>query len=229
LTGSVLVLALAAAVNPSMLAVVLVLLSLSRPRALIAAYLLGGLLISVGIGIAVLAGANGSGAVRHHSQLSPAIDVGAGAVVLLVAFVLATGRRPHRRGDRRHAEGKSRASAFADRLERLLTRGTTPIAFLAGAVMNLPGLYYVVALKDMSAARLSTADDLVWVLAFNLIMFLPAIATLALLWTRPDETAAQIRRFEVWLRGRGGRHVLAGLAAAVGAYLVVRGVARLAS
>jgi hypothetical protein len=68
--GEILLLAIASAINPTMLAVVLVLLSLPQRRSLIVGYLAGGLIVSAAIGIAVVGGVAGSGILDDEPKVS---------------------------------------------------------------------------------------------------------------------------------------------------------------
>jgi len=170
-TGDLLVLALWTAVNPTMFAFTLVALELPRTRLLLGAYLATGLVISIACGLALARGAahlvSGHGS---HARLSPSIDLGVGIVLLVVALLVATGRLrdPHRHGER---QGESRSM-------RALRRSGVGIAALIGIAAGMPGVVYLVAVKDVAAVRWSLATDAIVLLAFNLVMFAPAIVPL---------------------------------------------------
>src|SRR3954466_7379001 len=74
--GNILLLALAAAFYPTLLAVVIVVLGRPRPAPLLAAYLAGGMLVSVGIGLACVFLLEGVGAGEGGRGTNPAGAVG---------------------------------------------------------------------------------------------------------------------------------------------------------
>ena len=85
-----LLLALDAALYPTLLAAVVILLSQPRRKSLLTAYLAGGLTISIGLGLAIIAVLKGSGAVPSSSSgLSWVTDLAVGGLALLLAVALA--------------------------------------------------------------------------------------------------------------------------------------------
>ena len=124
--GNVVVLGLSAAINPILVGVVLVTLASPRPKALLGAYVAGGMTVSIGIGIGAVSLASGTGAVTPTtSTTNGLVDLVLGLVLLAVAAWFATGRaeRRHARkvGGRRRAPEEALASAtacWADRAPR---------------------------------------------------------------------------------------------------------------
>src|SRR3954466_3478474 len=84
--GNILLLAVAAAFYPTLLAIVIVVLGRPRPARLLAADLAGGMLISLGIGFAVVFVLEGVGANEGGESTT-----NAGAVVDIVVGALALG------------------------------------------------------------------------------------------------------------------------------------------
>src|SRR4051794_41491333 len=81
-----LVLALDAALYPTLLAAVVILLSQPRRKPLLTAYLAGGLTISIGLGLAIIAVLKGSNAVQGSSSTASwTVDLAAGGLALLLA------------------------------------------------------------------------------------------------------------------------------------------------
>jgi Sap, sulfolipid-1-addressing protein len=97
--------------------------------------------------------------------------------------------------------------------------------FLAALAINLPGASYLVALKDISAAHHSTGEDVVLVLAFNLIMFLFAEIPLVGLIVNPSRTELLVHRIDHWF-SRNGRRIAIGLCPVLSAFLIARGIAK---
>jgi hypothetical protein len=159
--GQLLFLALEAALYPTLLAAVVILLSTPHPRRLLGAYLAGGLIVSIGLGIAIVKALEGSKAVTSESSgLSWGVDLAIGGLALLLAVALATRtdeRFRERRRQHREAAGKVKPPSDDDKKEpwsaRILARGSTPIVFVAGLVVNVPGAAYLVGLKDIAAGK----------------------------------------------------------------------------
>src|SRR5213079_1428808 len=87
----VLLLALYAALYPTLLAAVVILLSQPRRLRLLSAYLAGGMVISIGLGLAIVAALQGSHTIKtNRSTLSWGADLAIGGLALLVAVGLAT-------------------------------------------------------------------------------------------------------------------------------------------
>lgn len=86
-----LVLALDAALYPTLLAAVVILLSQPRRKPLLSAYLAGGLTISIGLGLGIIAALKGSSAVDSStSAVSWTTDLAVGGLALLLAVALAS-------------------------------------------------------------------------------------------------------------------------------------------
>jgi|KBSSwiStaDraftv2_1062776.scaffolds.fasta_scaffold678832_1 hypothetical protein len=228
----ILFLALEAALYPTLLAAVVILLSTPRPRRLLSAYLAGGLVISIGLGLLIVKALENSHAINSQSStLSWTADLAIGALVLLLAVALATRqdqRLRERRRRRREAAGKVKPEpAEDDKKEpwstRILTRGSVSLVFFAGLIINVPGAAYLVGLKDIAAGKYSTAEEIALVVGFNLIMFALAEIPLAGLLIAPERTQAMVDRFNHWLSSHS-RQVAIVLCAFLGVFLVVRGI-----
>ena len=217
------VLALYAALYPTLLAAVVILISQPRPFRLLSAYLAGGLTISILLGLVIvfaLGGAvHGSG-----SGLSWGMDLTIGGLALLLAVGLATGldQRFRERRKSKHP-GKEKADGREPWSQRILTRGSVPIVFAAALVINVPGAAYLIALKDIAAAHKSTLASVVLIVAFNLSMFaLAEIPWLGLL-RAPERTQKLVGRTDHWLSANGRRIAML-VSAALGVFLIVRGI-----
>ncbi len=144
--------------------------------------------------------------------------------MLLAAVALAT-RADQRVRQRRQAK-KPPKPVSDDRdpwSQQVLARGSVPIVFFAGLVINLPGAAYLVALKDIAVAHSATVEAILLIIAFNLIMFMLAEVPFVGLIVAPARTEALVVRVDGWL-SRNGRHIATVLAAVFGVYLVVRGI-----
>jgi hypothetical protein len=223
-----LLLALEAALYPTLLAAVIILLSQPRPKRLIAVYLAGGLTMSIGAGCAIVYALEQSGTLDGHgSTLSWTADLAIGGLALLLAVALALRadaryreRRRARRAAGREAEPGEDREPWA---QRFLARVSTPLVFVAGIAINVPGAAYLVALKDIAADQAGTAQDLARIVVFNAIMFLFAEVPLAGLVFAPERTGELAAAFDKWL-SRNGRTIATSLCAALGVFLITRGI-----
>ncbi|MCD2189293.1 GAP family protein [Actinomycetospora soli] len=213
------VLGLLSAVRATPLALVSGFLLTRSPARLVTAYLVGGLAVSlpVGIGAVLVFGATAntseSGAGRD------VVDVLLGVAALVYAVGYATGRF-----GRAPDAGPGRFGALTERLRT----PTVPVAAAAGVATNLPGLYYLAALVAILETEPGPTEAVLQVLVYNLLRFALPAAALAIVLLRPT----QAQRITEAVRAFGVRHrrtlVIAALTV-VGVYLVVRGVAGLVS
>src|SRR5947207_3321111 len=118
---SVILLACLAALYPTLLAAVTVMLFMPNPKGVMFAYLLGAYTTSITLGLVIVLSLNGSSAVSTaRNSLSPAADLAFGAILLLVSFVLASERDAAVR--RRRAGRKERNGATSEGREPLSQR-----------------------------------------------------------------------------------------------------------
>jgi hypothetical protein len=219
---NVLILAIASAASPAILAVVIVVLHRPRPQRLLAAYLFGGMLTSIAVGIAIVSSLNGLDVFSGSSPTAdPIVNFTVGALALIVAYALFTdrdARLEQLRRDRREAR-----PARDPWSERVLNRGTAPIAFAVGVALNLPGAFYLVALKDIAQGQHETGRQISAVLAFNLIMFVLAEVPLLGYSFAPEKTQEKVEALNAWM-AHHARQIVIAVATAIGLYLVARGV-----
>lgn len=234
---TLLVLAFEAALYPTLLAAVVILLTLERPARLIAAYLAGGLTISIGLGCLIVFALDGSGAASNEqSLLSWTADLAIGGLALLAAVALATHQDERWRARRRARQGqppetgREEDAAAAKRepwSQRILARGSAPIVFVAALFVNVPGAAYLVALKDIAAGNHSTATSVGLIVLFNAIMFLLAEIPLVGLLVAPERTGVMVDGMNRWL-SEHSRQLAIGICLVFGGYLVVRGLSNAA-
>jgi Sap, sulfolipid-1-addressing protein len=221
----IVILALAAAVFPTLIACVAVMISRPDPRRLLVAFYAGGVIVSVASGVAVLALFEDGSAVvgSTASAPSPGTSIVAGCLALLLAWLMASrhGRarldqwRSRRPRDRERENGPSWA-------ERHLTRANAAVAFAVGAAINLPGPFYLLALGDIASGDYGGAQSLALIILFNAIMFLLLEVPLVGYVLRPERTAEQVAALASWLNANGLR-VMGWLVGAVGLSVLVQG------
>ena len=232
---SVVLLALFAMVNPTLLAAVTVMLLMPNPKRLMLGYLLGAYTTSIGAGLLIVVSLHGSSA-EHTSKrhLSPAVDIAVGVLLVAVAWVLGTGRdQPFRERRQRKKEAKVRArQAAGKRTEslplRMLGKGDPKLTFVVGALLSYPGVSYIVALDRIHMLNAGTVAAVALVLFFCLTqqVFLE-LPLLSYLFT-PEGTQNAVSRFRDWM-GRRGRTAALILAVVLGALLLARGIIPLLS
>jgi Sap, sulfolipid-1-addressing protein len=220
---NVLVLAVASAVSPTILAVVIVVLSRPNPRRLLLAYLIGGMLTSIAVGIAVVTSLSGLDVLSGSSPVAdPIVNFTVGALALIVAYVLATDRDAGL--EERRREKRAARPARDPWSERVLSRGTAPIAFAVGVALNLPGAFYLVALKDIAQGQDEFGAQLLAIVVFNLIMFTLAEVPLLGYSFAPEATTIKVEQLNSWM-ARHARQIVIVVAATIGLYLIARGLA----
>ncbi len=217
--NEILLLAIASAFWPILLVVVIISLRASHPILLLVSFLAGGLLTTMAVGLVIIYALQGSSLTGpSQSTFDPAVLIVAGALALLAAAVLW-----RRYGVLPAAPAEEPADADPGRLERMLDRGA-PLAFAAGIVCNIiPGVFPIVALKDIAEMDISFAETFVVLLMFYLIMFAFIEVPLVSYIVAPTWTQRATQRFNTWL-DRNTRRVGIGALAAVGAYLIVKGI-----
>jgi hypothetical protein len=225
--ANILLLALAAAFYPTLLAIVIVVLGRPRPARLLAAYLAGGMLVSVGIGLGVVFVLEGVGADEGGNSTTTAgavADIAVGALALCLAVAIHTGRdpRPARLKKKRGAEASAgpKKPTWA---QRAIRHDSLKVAFGLGVLLDLPSVWYLIALKDIVNGSYSAVAEVLLVLVFNLIMFVLIEVPLIAYLVAPEKAAGIVARFNAWIRSHG-RRIMEGVAGLFGAYLVVKGV-----
>jgi Sap, sulfolipid-1-addressing protein len=214
----VIVLALASAPRPAGLAALYALLSASHPQRVLVAYVAGGFLFSVAIGVIVVAAFDGAGIEYGGNTVQYLIELLAGVAALGFAAGVWSGRA------QLPSRGESRAEQSA--MIRRLGHPSVGTAAVAGIATHLPGFFYLLALNAIVAERRGLVDDIVQVLVFNAIWFGAAIASVVYLMIRPGAARRTMLRASSWAR-RHARGTTITVFAAVGVYLSVNGAAGL--
>ena len=223
-------LAFAAALNPKLLALDLVLIENRRPRAMFLCVLLGGMTVALAIGLLDVFTVHAD-AIKSQGKASAGVDLALGLLLLAVGGLLAIGRLhrrqrspvPARTGPTEKPEQPEKKDSWA---QRVLAEPRLGLAMLVGAVVGLPGASYLDALHHLVAGKYSTATQVIAVVVFVVIEFLLIIVPFAFLELRPEATKAGLRRAQDWLLGHAFE-LMVGIALALGAYLTISGLVRL--
>lgn len=223
-------LSLLAMFNPSLLAAVTVMLLLPSPKRLMAGYLLGAYTTSVTLGLVIVFSLHGSGAESTSKHtIGPVEDLVVGSLLGALAFVLATGRdRPfqQRRREKKDAKLKAREEAGKPTESlplRMLGRGDPKVTFVVGAVLSFPGVSYLDALDHIHKLNPGTIPTVLLVIGFCLMQQILLEAPLLGYLFAPQGTQDRVTRFRDWM-GRRGRTIAIMGAAALAAWLLIRGL-----
>ena len=211
----ILLYAVGSAFFPALLAGVSVILTRDRPAALLLAFYVGGMVVSIGVGLALLeiAGSDASFG-KSSGKSDPVFEIG--AAILAFALAWLTGSKAGRakiddwRGKRKSRKEAKQIKKHGEVQEakdpwavRVLDRGSVVLALVAGMILNLPGPFYLFALADIAEAKYSTVEAIILVVAFNLIMFMLAEVPLVGYWLNPEKTQDRVERFSTWLENHG--------------------------
>lgn len=213
------------ALNPVLLAVVLLTLASEHPKRMLGAYFAGAFTWSVGLGVGVVTVASNAEAFGgSSSQSRPIFDLVIGGLLLVGAFLKGTGRADRFKARRAAAKPAPdpKEPSKPPLAERLLS-GPVPLAFFAGVVLNFPSIRYIEAMKEIVVAEVSKQQQVLAILLFNVLMLSPAIVPLALLSFRPEQTKSALARLDAWMRANA-RVLITGVLAALGLYLMIKGI-----
>ena len=224
--SEILLFSLTAMANPTLVAVTTVMLLLPNPRRLMVGYLVGALVMSISIGLAIVFAFQNAGAVQTAKKtVNPVIDIVVGVLLLLIAALLASGRpsqvRQRRRARKAENGEKKKKTPRWQRI--LIERGSARIAVVVGALLTLPGASYLAALHGIIHLDASPTATVLVVLLVNVIMLAPLEVPLIAFTVAPEATPGAIVRVRDWFSRNGLRGAIYG-AAILGALLIVRGV-----
>lgn len=210
-------LGLLSAVRATPLAIVYALLLTPHPRRLVGAYTIAGLAVSLVLGLAAVSVFDGASQTTEQTTTRYVVDLVLGVGALVYAAGYASGRL----GTREPSKG-GRRPVLDGRLGEMLRTPTASAAALAGAVTNLPGLFYIAGLVAILETNPSPLNGVFQVVVYNALRLAMPIAALVLVTLRPQGTrriVENLRSFGI----RNKRVMVTGLLLVVGVYLAVKG------
>ena len=199
--GAIFALAVWAAIYPTLLACVVVILLLPRPERLLLGLWLGATAMSVTCGLIIvfaLGGSSGATTTTKHT-ISPIAEIILGAILLLLALVFFSGRNQRQKA-RRERKHEAKANKPPSKMMQLLQRGTPRTTFVVGAVIiGIPGVSYLTAMDLLARQHASTFAAVLVVLAWNVIMLLLLEVPIVAYAFAPGRTATAVTGFKNWL------------------------------
>jgi Sap, sulfolipid-1-addressing protein len=221
--SEVILLSLTASFNPTLVAVVTVMLLLNKPAKLMAGYLVGALMTSITLGIIIVFSLSSSGAAKTtENTVSPSVDIALGAIALIVAFVLYTGRVERLR-ERRRERKAAKPDKEPPRWQRELNKGSPRVTFAVGALLTLPGASYLAGLASIHKLHYSTTATVLLVIGFNIVMLWLIEVPLACFIIAPEWTPKAITRAKAWVTRHAHTFAIRGFAG-IGALLIIKGI-----
>jgi hypothetical protein len=217
-------LAVLAALNPKLFAVDLLLIENVRPRLMFLCFLLGGLGMSLAVGLLDVFVLQAD-AVSTQGSVSAGLDLALGVPLVVIGALVGTGRL-HGRHRAPAPAGDGPPARHEGWAQRVLREPRFGLAVLFGAVAGTPGAAYITALHQLVTGKSATAVQAAAVVAFVLIEFSLVIIPFVFLQFRPEATKARLQRSQEWLMSHA-RQLMAAVALFVGAYMVISGLARL--
>jgi hypothetical protein len=217
-------LAFLAALNPKLFAVDLLLMENARPRLMFLCFLLGGMGMSLTVGLLDVFVLQAD-AVKTQGSVSAGIDLALGVPLLAIGVLVATGRLHGRRKvpvPAGHAE-PAKKEGWA---QRVLREPRFGLVVVIGAVAGTPGATYITALHQLVTGKSSAAAQAAAVVAFVIIEFSLVIIPFVFLEIRPEATKARLQHIQKWLMSHA-LQLMAGVAMFVGAYMAISGLVRL--
>ena len=226
--SQVILLSLTASLNPTLVAATTVMLLLDKPSRLMLGYLFGAYMTSITLGLVIVFSLSNSGATNTtENTISPAVDIGLGAIALAISFVLYTGRHERLR-ERRQQRKAATPDKGPPRWQRELSKGSARTTFVVGALLTLPGASYLAGLHDIHDLKYSTTATVLLVIGFNLVMLWLLEVPLASFLVAPEWTPRAIERAKLWVSRHAHMFAVRGFAA-VGVLLVIKGIVGLVS
>jgi hypothetical protein len=216
-----LMMAVAVSLEPFRIGMTVVMVHRPRPRLQLLAFLTGGFLMGLAVGVVVLFVLRPAMGSAHFTL--PRVQIAVGVLVLLNALLVAVGLMGGKRED--GSSGRLWGS-LAARGRQLLAGRSLWTAGAAGLGIALPSVDYVAALALIVASGATAGLQMGALVLFNVVAFaLVEIPLLAYL-VAPDRTRAALSALYEWLKLRG-RLGVAALLTLIGAVLLGAGVAGL--
>ena len=192
-------LALLAALSPTTLLVSAVYLGSARPRLVGAAYLVGAIVMSLIMGLVVIAILRNTG-LNHHRQRTPRYGLRLGLGLLMLAAGAVVARRKPKLPDPDKKQGL---------VSRMIANPAPGSAFAVGLLLFAPGITFIAAVQVIATANadveLTTVAIIVVVVINAALVWLPLLVHIF----APGATTRYLTAFNGWLRANGNKILIA--------------------
>jgi hypothetical protein len=150
------------------------------------------------------------------------VEIALGGILLAAAYAVHTGR-VHERRERRREKKAAAPDKGPPRWQRELSKGSPRTTFVIGALLTLPGASYLAGLSNIHKLHYSTAETVLVVIGFNLIMLWLLEVPLICFAVAPNWTPGAIARAKAWVSRHAHTFAVRALTT-IGALLVIKGV-----
>jgi hypothetical protein len=217
-----LLLAVLSAFWPTLVLVDVLAFQTPKPERILVAFLAGGLISTIVIGtLLVLRLQDSALLTSDRSTTDPALNFAIGTISLVAAYVLARmGDRPLPLHRKKKLPAEPKGPGFA---ERAIDRGPS-LAFVAGLLLNVvPGVFPIIALKNLAELDYSAVETVTILVVFYLIVFAFVEVPIVCFLVAPEWTQDRVNGFNAWLAANTRRVIVWALVAG-GIYLYARGL-----
>ncbi|AMT69788.1 GAP family protein [Mycobacteroides immunogenum] len=214
---TLLVMAIAVSFEPFRLGMTVLMLNRPRPMLQLLAFLSGGFVMGMAVGLVVLFAFRNVSTGSAHFTL-PRVQIGIGVAALLVAALLAS----RLRGPASNAQ----LDKVSARIQSIATGGSLWVAGVAGLGIALPSVDFLAALAVIVASGSPPATQVSALLMFNVIAFALVEIPFLAHAVAPERTAAAMARLNSWIQSNRRRNIALVLAV-VGCVLLAVGLASL--
>jgi Sap, sulfolipid-1-addressing protein len=211
-------LALAASIYPPAVLAVIALGRGPQLKSRVVVFVLGALIVTYVLGVLMLFVLDELGATGpHHWTPGGAFDLVIGVALIGLALYLRRKRPPGKTG--------TDAPSGPSKIERYLE--SRRLAFVLGVTLYvLPSPIYIAAVKTIADAQLSKSGELLALAVTVAVMLWLIEVPMLMLLAMPDRASGLLERANLWFTEHG-RLLGVLVAAGVGAYLIVKGLADL--
>lgn len=239
--GTVLVMAVVAAVDPIRIGVVAYMLSRAHPIRLLLPFFVFAFAINVAVGAAVVFVFRDANLGSAGSS-SPVLEISVGVLALILAAISATGlldellRRFHHSrvpvgGTAESVDPPSLdtlpiVSKLPEGIKAALRGDAAWAAGLLGVINGFPTPYYLAAMAAALTSGTAVGEQMAALVAFNIVGFIAVLVPLISFWIAPQSTRDTVERLYEVMKSRR-RLVITVIAGAVGAFFIGLGISHL--
>ena len=210
---TLLVMAAAISLEPFRIGMALLMLNRPRPLLQLLAFLIGGFAMGMTVGLVVIFALRSTLLGSPHFTL-PKVQIVSGALILVLAAVLASGLR---------LPGSGEPGTLSARARRLRTGTSLWVATAAGLGIALPSVDYLAALAVIVASGSTAATQVGALVMFNVVAFALVEVPLVAYVVAPNRTRTSMAALDGWMRSRRRRDV-AVLVGVIGCVLLTVGI-----